>query len=369
MENWRSSNPGELIWFHAASLGEFEQGRPIIEKIRQEHPQKVVLLTFFSPSGFEIRKDYSQVNGVFYLPIDTSKNAREFIRICRPKLAIFIKYEIWPNYFLELKSQQIRLIMVSVNFRQNQRFFKGMTRFWWNDILKNCQAFFTQNERTTRLLIQAGHQHVITAGDTRYDRVCEVASKTLPPAELIAWKGSDKLLIAGSTWPSDDNYLLEVLKKVRGWKVVFFPHNLNDKQVQWIIHNYNAQRWSSRGQISLDHYPAIVVDEIGWLSAAYGAADMAWIGGGFEKGIHNTLEAAAWGVPICFGPRFEKFDEAIELIAINAAKSARSIDDLDGMIHAMNDEHWRLSAGVAGCNYVHSNTGATDKILNAFGID
>jgi len=368
LKKWRDENSGELIWFHAASLGEFEQGRPLIEKIKQQHPHKILLLTFFSPSGYEIRKNYQQVHGVFYLPTDTSKNARDFLQIISPSLAVFIKYEVWPNYFKELKSQHIQLIMISVNFRENQRFFRGFTRSWWNGILKNCQQFFTQNERTTQLLLAAGHQNVITAGDTRYDRVFEVASQTSPPKELIEWKGKDKLLIAGSTWPDDDQYILEVLQKMSGWKVLFFPHNLNETQIEWILKNCKALRWSTREQDSLARYGAMVVDEIGWLNSAYGVADIAWIGGGFNKGIHNTLEASAWGVPVCFGPKFEKFEEAKELILQNAARSARSTNDLSCLVTAMSDGHWLVSAGEAARNCVRTHTGATDKILHACGL-
>jgi len=365
LKTWREHNAGELIWFHAASLGEFEQGRPLIEKIKQQHPDKILLLTFFSPSGYEVRKNYQQVHGVFYLPIDTFKNARDFVQIICPNIAVFIKYEVWPNYFKALKSHGIQLIMISVNFRENQRFFRGVMRWWWNGVLKNCQQFFTQNERTTQLLLAAGHTNVITAGDTRYDRVFEVASHTSPPKELIEWKGIDKLLIAGSTWPDDDKYIFEVIQKMNGWKVLFFPHNLNQTQIEWILKNCKASRWSTRKQNSLAPYNTIVVDEIGWLNSAYGVADIAWIGGGFNKGIHNTLEAASWGVPVCFGPKFEKFEEAKKLLALNSAKSARNTDDFDCLITAMKDEPWRITAGATCRNFVFTNKGATGKIIAA----
>jgi 3-deoxy-D-manno-octulosonic-acid transferase len=369
LKSWREKNHGELIWFHAASLGEFEQGRPLMEKIREQTPHKILLLTFFSPSGYEVRRDYHQVNGVFYLPLDTAKNAGDFVQLLNPSLAVFIKYEVWPNYFKVLKFHGIRLIMISVNFRENQRFFRGVMRWWWNEVLKNCQQFFTQNERTTQLLLAAGHPNVITAGDTRYDRVFEVASHTSPPKELIEWKGIDKLLIAGSTWPDDDKYIYEVIQKMNGWKVLFFPHNLNQTQIEWILKNCKASRWSTRKQNSLAPYNTIVVDEIGWLNSAYGVADIAWIGGGFNKGIHNTLEAASWGVPVCFGPKFEKFEEAQELIAHNAARSARSADDLSCLVNAMSDDRWLVSAGEAARNCVHTHTGATNKILRAIGLN
>jgi len=327
------------------------------------------MLTFFSPSGYEVRSNYSQVNGVFYLPIDTQTNARDFITLLQPELAIFIKYEVWPNYFRELKSRQIRLIMISVNFRPNQRFFSGITKSWWNDVLKNCDTFFTQNERSTRLLLNAGHQHVITAGDTRYDRVFEVATQTVLPAELITWKGNDKLLIAGSTWPEDDTYIHAVMQKMKGWKILFFPHVINEAQIRWIIQSCNAQRWSLRNENSLTLCNAVVVDEIGWLNSAYGLADLAWIGGGFNNGIHNTLEAAAWGIPICFGPKYEKFEEAKELLTRNAAKSARSNEDLECLLTTLTDEKWLAAASVAARKCVQDNIGATQKIMSACGLN
>lgn len=369
LRTWRDAHPGDLIWFHAASLGEFEQGRPLIEKVRRQYPHKIVMLTFFSPSGYEVRSKYNQVNGVFYLPVDTQKNAVDFISLLQPELAIFIKYEVWPNYFRELKSRQIRLIMISVNFRANQRFFSGMAKSWWNGVLMNCETFFTQNERTTQLLLHAGHRHVITAGDTRYDRVFEVANQTVLPAELIEWKGHDKLLIAGSTWPDDDTYIHAVLQKMKGWKILFFPHVLNESQIQWIVQSCNAQRWSLRNENLLSLGNAVVVDEIGWLNSAYGLADLAWIGGGFNNGIHNTLEAAAWGVPICFGPNYEKFEEAKELISRNAARSARSMHDLDCLITAMSDDQWRATASVAARKCVQENIGATRKIMSVWDLN
>ena len=366
LKKWRDDNPGELVWFHAASLGEFEQGRPLIEKLRQKHSHKIILLTFFSPSGFEVRRDYDKVNGVFYLPVDTAANARDFVALLQPKWAVFIKYEVWPNYFAELKSCQVRLIMISVNFRKDQRFFSGLTKSWWNAVLKNCDTFFTQNERTTALLLQAGHRNVITAGDTRYDRVFEVAGQKHLSSELLEWKGSDQLLIAGSTWPDDDNYLYEVFPQLNGWKILFFPHNLNDSQIDALMQKFDARRWSSRENIPLSGCNVVVVDEVGWLNSAYGLADMAWIGGGFNKGIHNTLEAAAWGIAMCFGPRYEKFDEALQLITVGAARSADSTKHYEVLLTALKDESWRKAAGAAAQGWVAKNIGASAKIMDVF---
>jgi 3-deoxy-D-manno-octulosonic-acid transferase len=367
--SWRSKNQGQLIWFHAASLGEFEQGRPVIERIRQLHPRKILLLTFFSPSGFEVRKDYDQVNGVYYLPIDTQSNANDFIDIIDPFLAVFIKYEVWPNYFLALKSKRIKLIMISVNFRANQRFFTGITQKWWHRILQCCDTFYTQNESVTELLVKAGHKNAITAGDTRYDRVFALAQQTTVPSEIANWKGPKKLLLAGSTWPADDEYIYRAFKDCDDWKLLIFPHNIRESQLQNICQKFSAMRWSERILKDINDYRVVVIDEIGWLSAAYATADLAWIGGGFQKGIHNTLEAAAWGVPVCFGPNYHHFTEAQLLLAANAAKSAASKDDTLMLVDTMKNAKWMRTAGAAARKIVDDNKGATEKIILSCGMN
>ncbi|MFM9004421.1 MAG: 3-deoxy-D-manno-octulosonic acid transferase [Flavobacteriales bacterium] len=306
---WRNEHEGELIWFHCASLGEFEQGRPVIERIRRDFPRYRMLLTFFSPSGYEIRKAYNRVDGVFYLPADTQSNARDFLEIVRPAKVCFVKYEYWPNYMLACEERSIPLVMVSAILRPNQRFF-GWVSFFWKPVLQTVDHFFVQDKQSAELLSKLSITRCTIAGDTRFDRVLEVVSSSAAIPELEAWKGSASVLIGGSTWPADEEVLHAWWRGRRqdaaSWKLIIVPHEVDEGHIEALQRMWpEAVLWSARNENGWTEAPVLIVDEIGHLSAMYRYGTLAWIGGGFGAGIHTTLEAAAGRLPLVFGRQYE----------------------------------------------------------------
>ncbi|RZJ97942.1 MAG: 3-deoxy-D-manno-octulosonic acid transferase, partial [Flavobacterium sp.] len=322
-------NPaGENIWFHFASLGEFEQGRPVLEKLRQLHPQKKIIITFFSPSGYEIRKNYSLADAIFYLPLDTKKNAKRFIEIVNPEMAIFTKYEFWYYYFNELKRKEIPLYIISGIFRKEQIFFKRYGGFYRN-ILKCVSHFFVQNEESTLLLKSININNTTISGDTRFDRVYENAKNPKHIPEIDFFCGDSPILICGSTWPDDEKLIAELPAKYPDWKFIIAPHEVHESHIQIIESLFpETVRFSELKSKRTTDSSILIIDNIGMLSALYQYGRFAYIGGGFGAGIHNTLEAAAFGLPVIFGPKFSKFQEAKDLIEIGAAKSISSADEL-----------------------------------------
>jgi len=307
-------NPAEKhIWFHFASLGEFEQGRPVLEKIKNLYPAKKIIITFFSPSGYEIRKNYALAD-VFYLPIDTPGNAKRFISSINPEMAIFTKYEFWHFYFKELKDQGIPLYVISGIFRESQAFFKWYGNFYRN-ILKSVTYFFVQNKESENLLKSIGLNNVTISGDTRFDRVYENAQspKALPLIESFI--GNSPTLICGSTWPEDEKILSALSEKYPNWKFIIAPHEIHESHIesiekQFSVNNVRFSIFSSSNQTPNAEHQTLIVDNIGMLSSLYQYGKVAYIGGGFGIGIHNTLEAAAFGLPVIFGPKYDKFQEA-----------------------------------------------------------
>jgi len=363
---WREAHSGEVFWFHCASLGEFEQGRPVMERLRKECPKGVILLTFFSPSGYEIRKNYAGADGVFYLPIDTFSASRDFLEIVQPKVACFVKYEYWPNYFLNCKGRGIPLIMISAILRPNQRFF-GWSSFFWKPVLESVSHYFVQDEVSKQLLNRSGINQVTIAGDTRFDRVLEIASAAPELAEVRRWSEDSRVLIGGSTWPADEKVLHSWWQNASGnWKLLLVPHEIGSTHIQTIQHLWpEAVLWSQRTATDWETSRVLIINEIGMLSTLYRYASIAWIGGGFGAGIHNTLEAAAWNLPVVFGPRFEKFAEAKGLIEVRAALGA--LDEADALLLleqiTMNSgELGRM--GLRAGQFVESGRGATDRIMS-----
>ena len=297
-----------IIWIHAASLGEFEQGRPLIEKIRKEHPEYKILLTFFSPSGYEIRKNYDQADYIFYLPIDTPRKARRFLDIAHPEIAIFVKYEFWINLLTELRRRSIRSYIVSAIFRRNSIFFRpygGM----WRQALESFDVMFVQN---------------VVAGDTRFDRVAEIAAAAKKIDLIERFKGGTRLLIAGSTWGPDEDLLIRLINDNPSVKFIVAPHEMDESRINRLLAETlgGAVRYTQcTAETSFDGKQLLVLDTVGILSSAYGYAEWGYIGGGFGVGIHNTLEAATFGLPIAFGPNYEKFKEARDLVTLGAATS------------------------------------------------
>ncbi|MCZ4225589.1 3-deoxy-D-manno-octulosonic acid transferase [Pedobacter rhodius] len=363
-------NPNnENIWFHFASLGEFEQGRPVIEKLKELRPKKKIIITFFSPSGYEIRKNYALADGVFYLPIDSRKNAKRFIEIVKPELTIFTKYEFWYYYFKELDRNKIPLFVISGIFRKEQVFFKSYGGFYRN-ILKCVTHFFVQNPESRSLLQSIGLNNVTISGDTRFDRVFENAEspKRLPEIELFC--GDSPILICGSTWPDDEKLLAELPVKYPDWKFIIAPHEVHESHIQSIENRFSVNSlrfsiWSTQLKASGSEIlnlksKILIIDNIGMLSSLYQYGKIAYIGGGFGAGIHNTLEAAAFGLAVIFGPKFNKFQEAKDLIEIGAAKSISNATELINAFEYFKDNE---QSSAAAKKYVEDKKGATDVIL------
>ncbi|RZK53237.1 MAG: 3-deoxy-D-manno-octulosonic acid transferase [Pedobacter sp.] len=348
------------VWFHFASLGEFEQGRPVLEKLKSANPSQKIVVTFFSPSGFEIRKNYTLAD-VFYLPIDTASNAKRFIELINPKSAIFTKYEFWFHYFKELDKKQIPLYLISGIFRPNQIFFKWYGGFY-RSVLKYVNHFFVQNEESVFLLKSIGIKDVSLAGDTRFDRVYENAEQPKRLAVIENFCGDANVFIAGSTWPDDERILISLTEKYPDWKFIIAPHEIGEGHIREIESLFpKAIKFSVfSSQVSATSSQILIIDNIGMLSSLYQYGKLAYIGGGFGVGIHNTLEAAAFGLPVIFGPKYDKFQEAKDLIAIGAAKSIASVDQLNAAFQGFVSNE---KASADAKNYVKAKKGATEMII------
>lgn len=347
------------IWFHFASLGEFEQGRPVLEKIKELHPQKRIVITFFSPSGYEIRKNYALAAGVFYLPLDTAGNAKRFISLINPEMAVFTKYEFWYHYFKTLNAQHIPLYLISGIFRPDQIFFRWYGSFH-RKILSFVDHFFVQNRESVDLLNRLKLENVSLSGDTRFDRVAENASSPKKVTLVENMCTNNRVFVAGSTWPADERLIASLIRQQPDWKFIIAPHEIDEAHIQEIEKLIpGAVRYSSllKGDSVAQ---TLIIDNIGLLSSLYQYARISYIGGGFGLGIHNTLEAAAFGTPVIFGPKYDKFQEAKDLIALTAAKSIETENDLSAaFIYFKNNEE----AGKTAAKYVNEKTGSTRQIL------
>ncbi len=373
-----SKDSREVIWFHCASLGEFEQGRPLIERIRSQHPEFKILLTFFSPSGFEVRKNYAGADVVTYMPVDTASNAQRFLDIVKPKLAVFVKYEFWLNHLGEIRKRNIPHYLVSAIFRDDQIFFKGHGGIF-REALKGYTHIFTQDKNSVSLLEKIGVKNVSVAGDTRFDRVAEIAAgaKDIPAAATFTV--GNKMFVAGSTWKADEDLLIPILKKhlKEGWRMIIAPHEISESRIQSIedalkeigVADNHVVRFS-KGAIHLpSDIRVLIIDNIGMLSSLYRYGSVAYIGGGFGKSIHNTLEAAVYGIPVVFGPMYDKFNEALGLIACKGGIGVHSQEELEIEIDSLlSDDNHRIVAGRNAGAFVKENTGATEKILSMIKI-
>lgn len=360
--------PGEhYVWFHAASLGEFEQGRPIMESLKNSHPEYKILLTFFSPSGYEVRKDYQGADIICYLPMDMSWNVKRFLDIVQPDCAIFIKYEFWMNYLLELKKRQIKTYIVSAIFRESQLFFRSYGGFY-RRLLKSFTHLFVQNDESVRLLHSIGFDNVTKVGDTRFDRVADIAAKSKDLPIVQAFKSDAKVLIAGSSWPNDENILLPYFNQNFPLKLIIAPHEIDEEHLQSIISQLKRPyvRYSQATIENVKEVDCLIIDCFGLLSSIYRYGEIAYIGGGFGVGIHNILEAAVYGIPVIFGPNYKKFQEAVDLIELGGAFS---IADYTGFSRLMSDllvdnsSLYASSAAVSN-DYSQRNRGATIKVLD-----
>lgn len=368
----QTSNIGKqkTAWFHCASLGEFEQGRPVIEKFRATFPDYKIVLTFFSPSGYEIRKNYEGADLICYLPSDTPTNARAFIEKINPSIAFFVKYEFWYNYLNILHEKQIPVVSFSAIFRENQIFFKWYGGFY-RDILKYFSHIFVQNQSSLNLLQNIGIQNISIGGDTRFDRVQQIANarKQLPLIETF--KDGKPLLIIGSCWQQDFEVLLPFLNKFEpDLKVIIAPHEIHDAEIETWRKALKGQtiRYSEIGSKKVDLQTAncLIIDNIGMLSSLYQYADFAWIGGAYGKGLHNILEAATFGLPIFFGNKvYKKFQEAVDLERLGGAKAIENTNEFEqNFVQMYKDRKLRQDKTNIIQQYVRENLGGTDKIIN-----
>lgn len=361
-----AGNQHPVAWFHCASLGEFEQGRPLIEKFASQYPEYRIVLTFFSPSGYEVRKSYSGAHYIFYLPMDCPSHARRFLDLVNPRLAVFVKYEFWYNYLREMRRRNIPLISVSAIFRPGQLFFKPYGSFYRN-MLQCFTHIFTQNEASARLLRQAGIEQVSVAGDTRFDRVLQSAAtvKTIPVVE--AFQASKPIFLIGSSWPADMAVLLPFIRQWAGQiKFIVAPHEIQEPQLQQLQASLGslAVRYSQATEDTLADYQVLLIDNIGMLSSLYAYGAYAYVGGAFGKGLHNTLEAAVFGLPLFFGPVYHKFQEARDLVGLGLAFPIQNTAELEARFVAIfNNPGLQQEIRQQAIDYVQTQSGATDKIL------
>ena len=362
----------KYIWFHASSLGEFEQGRPVMEKIKQEHPDYKILLTFFSPSGYEVRKNYNGADVICYLPFDTPFRVKKFLRLANPVMAVFIKYEFWGNYLHELKKRGIPVYIISAIFRPDQLFFQWFGAPY-RKMLYNFTHLFVQDERSKELLAEFDIRNVTVCGDTRFDRVLDICrqARELPNVERFVKneKGEQvQTLIAGSSWPQDEDIFIPYFNKHPELKLIIAPHEIHQEHLTYIesLLKRPSVRLSEVLQDNhlLEGKDCLIVDSFGMLSSIYRYGTIAYIGGGFGAGIHNTLEAAVYGIPVLFGPRYQKFKEARDLIKVGGGFSISSKEEFtDKMDELLTNQQTLATAGKSAGNFVSGNAGATEQIL------
>jgi 3-deoxy-D-manno-octulosonic-acid transferase len=361
-----ANNQSPVVWFHCASLGEFEQGRPVMEAFKASFPEYKIMLTFFSPSGYEVRKNYSGADFIFYMPLDSAANARKFISIVQPQLAVFVKYEFWHYYLQELEQRHIPILSVSAIFRPDQVFFKPYGEFNRN-MLRRFTHIYTQNQQSVELLQSIGITKASIAGDTRFDRVLQTAAsiKTIPLVD--AFTSGSEVFMVGSSWPADIEVLLPLIQKYKpSIKFIIAPHEIHENGIVTLVQQLGegAVRFSQANAATIANYKVLVIDNIGMLSALYSYGTYAFIGGAFGKGLHNTLEAAVFGLPLFFGPTYGKFQEAVDLVKLGCAMPVKNGDEL---LIAFEKVHTtpgaRQTITDTEKQYVQEQAGATTKIM------
>ncbi len=354
------------VWFHFPSLGEFEQGRNVLEEFKKKHSEYKIIVTFFSPSGYELRKDYAHADHVFYLPLDTESNAKTFLDIIRPKMVFFTKYDYWYHFFKNIRARNIPLYMISAIFRKDQLFFKSYGAFY-RKILSYVSHFFIQNKESGNLLRSIGINNYTVCGDTRFDRVHynSLSPKPLPLIQKFA--SNKRILVAGSTWEADERrVLVRINRKDSELKWILVPHEIEEEHLAHLQQSINTKsiRYSQYHDRDDNDYQVLIIDSIGLLMHIYPYAYICFIGGGFGKGIHNTLEAAVFGKPVLFGPNYQKFKEAKDLISVGAAFSITDAASFESTVDMLlQSEALHHKAAQAASNYVRENTGATGKIM------
>jgi 3-deoxy-D-manno-octulosonic-acid transferase len=363
---WSQFTGEKIVWFHAASLGEFEQGRPVIETFRKLNPGYKILLTFFSPSGYEIRHNYQGADYVCYIPLDFSWQAEKFIRTVNPSAVYFIKYEFWYNHIRILQKHNIKVYCFSANFRVSQVFFKWYG-FFFRKILHMFTHIFVQNQISKDLLTSIGINNVSVSGDTRFDRVHSLASQIRHLPVVERFKNNHRVIIAGSTWPYDEEFLLQFINQFNDCKFIIAPHEIETLKIENLAARLNRKtlKYSEAEKLDVESFDVLLIDNIGMLSSVYQYGNIAYIGGGFGKGIHNILEAATFGLPVVFGPNFTKFREACDLIAKGGAFSFNDFDSLKNIFNKFLTDPDAIQIASRICRqYITDNTGATEKILS-----
>jgi 3-deoxy-D-manno-octulosonic-acid transferase len=357
----------DYIWFHAASLGEFEQGRPMMEKLKKNYPEYKILLTFFSPSGYEVRKNYAGADVICYLPFDTPFKVKKFLNFANPKIAIFIKYEFWLNYLTELNKRGIETYIISAIFRPRQLFFRWYGA-WYRKALLCYKHIFVQDEASKQLLAHYNITNVDVCGDTRFDRVIEIQNQSRLISEIEEFtKGSPLILIAGSSWSEDEEIIIPYFNEHPEVKLIVAPHEIHTEHLVYIqsLIQRPAVRLSEANINCMESKDCLIIDSFGLLSSIYRYGNVAYIGGGFGHGIHNTLEAAVYGIPVIFGPNYHKFKEARDLISCGGGYS---VDNKEAFYKLMDkflsDNQTLTTSGDKAGDFVHCNIGATDKIMD-----
>jgi 3-deoxy-D-manno-octulosonic-acid transferase len=358
----------KTIWFHAASLGEYEQGLPVIEKVKQKYPNHKIIITFFSPSGYEVRKNNTLADVTVYLPLDTISNAKQFLKVVHPEMVFFIKYEFWPNYLKELRNQNIKTYLISGIFRENQAFFKWYGGFY-RKALKTFTYFFVQNESSKLLLQSIGFENVKISGDTRFDRVVAILEKDNTLDFIEQFKNNQTTIVIGSSWPKDEELLVNYINRSsENVKFIIAPHNIKAEQITNIKSQITKSSvlFSEKSNIDLSSFSVFIIDTIGILTKIYSYADIAYVGGGFgNPGVHNLLEPATFGIPIVIGPNYSHFAEAIALVGLEGCVAVKNESELNDAFNLLlQNEEERLEKGHICSTFVQMNKGATEQILN-----
>jgi 3-deoxy-D-manno-octulosonic-acid transferase len=354
------------IWIHAASLGEFEQGRPVIEEIKKQWPDLKIVLTFFSPSGYEIRKDYELADYVFYLPLDTRSNANKFIELIKPEFAIFIKYEFWFNFLYSLRKKNIPTYLISAIFRKDQVFFRPWG-IWYRKVIGYFEWLFVQNQVSLELLYKFGYKNASISGDTRFDRVHQIGAtaKNIPIVEKF--KDGQFTIIIGSSWKADEEILFDFINGIQAnTKFIIAPHEIHEANIERITNNLkvNYQRFSKADLQNVSMPKVLIIDNIGLLSSIYQYGKIAYIGGGFGSGIHNVLEASTFGQPVLFGPNYKKYQEAVDLIKLGGAFEVNKSGDVKEILNKLiADKAYLEKASAISRKYVEDNRGACKTIM------
>lgn len=358
----------KVIWFHAASLGEFEQAIPIIEELKNKYSNYKIIVTFFSPSGYEIRKKYALADVVCYLPLDSKNNMKKFLEIVHPTIAIIIKYEFWPNLLNELKRKEIPTILVSGILRENQSFFKWYGSFM-REKLNTFNHFFVQNEESKKLLTSINLNNVTISGDTRFDRVSTILNQDNSLKFITEFKENKYTVVAGSTWQEDEEFLVNYINNgaSEGEKFIIAPHNINQKNIELLKNSITKKTvlFSDKEAKNLADYQVFIIDTIGILTKIYSYADTAYVGGGLKTGLHNILEPATFGVPVVIGNKYSKFKEAVDLVNLKGCITIKNQEEFSTIFTKLkNNESFRNSTGEINKKYIQENLGATELIMN-----